>query len=260
MMLSSAVIEAITENNINIVFCNSKHMPHSTIMSLSGHYHPYSVLKSQMSMTQDFKDKIWAIVIKYKILNQALVTKFNLGDMSVYNRLNEFAHQVKNGDLGNREGIASKMFFKNLYGAEFIRREDDAINSALNYGYSIIRSAISRTLCAYGYVTTLGIHHINESNAFNLADDLMEPFRPLVDMWVDANHLDLYAELNSFQKRELANLLNSNMKIEKKVMKVRYVIDLYVKSFSSAIKNNKEEMLLFPEIIQKSLCEVGSDD
>lgn len=118
----------------------------------------------------------------------------------VCERMQQLAQEVLSGDTGNREGIAAKMFFRNFYGCDFIRFENDIINIALNYGYAVIRSSVARSLCAYGYNCALGIHHINEANPFNLADDLMEPLRPLADIWVWQNNEDLVDTLTKIIK------------------------------------------------------------
>lgn len=94
---------------------------------------------------------------------------------------------MKPGDTTNREAVAARKYFVALFGSTFRRTDEDVTNASLNYGYAIIRSCVAKTLAGYGFNGTVGIHHINETNPFNLADDIMEPLRPVVDMWTDEN-------------------------------------------------------------------------
>jgi len=243
-------INALTESGAAIVTCDDKHMPCSLTLPLNTHYRSYSVLKAQIEMPEELKAALWKKIIRAKIINQAKVLAFSFRNISVRDKLFEFADEVTDGDVTNREGLAAKMFFRELYGSEFIRMADDAINSALNYGYAILRSAVSKSLVSYGFNCALGIHHIGEFNPYNLSDDLMEPFRPLVDYWTDINHLDLLDSLTLENKRGLINLLNRDVLFDKKKTKVRYAIDLMAKSLASCIEKGGDEYLLLPEIIR----------
>lgn len=114
-----------------------------------------------------------------------------------------------------------------------------------------MRSAVAKALTAYGYNCVLGLHHINESNAFNLADDLMEPLRPLVDVWVDENHEDLVNELTKQQRNELATLVNAVILWDGKKMRVRNAIDKYVSSLTTAIRSLDPNELKLPVLIRQ---------
>ena len=258
--LTVAALNKLTENGIHILICNDKHIPESLIIPFNTHYRPYNVMKKQIAMTDEFKNLLWQKVTIAKIANQAEVLKLQDGEANIYEHLIKFCSEVEIGDKTNREGLAAKMFFRHLYGSEFVRMADDAINSALNYGYAIIRSAIARTLCAYGYCCVLGIHHISESNAYNLADDLMEPFRPLVDLWVDSHREDLYEELTVNNRKCLANLMNVSIELSGKNMAVRNAIDKYISSFTTAVNKNDETKLILPKITRKTKEWSGYED
>ena len=251
--LTVPAIHRLTESGAHILICNEKHLPVSVILPQNRHFHPLTVIRRQIEMTDDVKDKLWDKIVEAKIKNQARVLHLCSGSAEKVQRLNELADEVQNGDEGNREGIAAKMFFHELYGSSFVRMADDCINAALNYGYAIIRSAFCKTLCAYGYNCVLGIHHISESNPFNLADDLMEPLRPLVDMWVDDHHEDLLDELTKKQRNELAALINDLTMLDGRKMRVRNAIDRYIKSFTTAVMRNNPEYLSVPEIIRTDI-------
>lgn len=252
--LTVPAVTRLTDAGIHILVCDERHIPASVILPHTHHYRPLTVIRKQIEMTYEFKDALWDRITAEKIRNQARVLKFSNGLPERVNRLFELADEVVNGDEGNREGIAAKMFFRAMYGAEFVRMNDDAINAALNYGYAILRSCVCKTLVSYGYNCVLGIHHINESNPFNLADDLMQPLRPIVDYWVDENIEDLVDDLERRQRNELACLVNRIVLLDGKHMKMRNAVDKYVCSLTSAIEHNNPKLLKLPEIIKHDIA------
>lgn len=239
----------LTESGVHILLCDEKHIPVSTVFANNRHYRPLMVIKKQLQLPESFKDELWKSITSEKLRNQGRVLNFQHCEYERSMRLFELANEVLPGDPGNREGIGAKWYFRSLFGSEFLRFTDDGINHALNYGYTIIRSCVAKTLSAYGYNCVLGLHHINEYNPFNLADDLMEPLRPLVDMWVDENHEDLVINLSSWQRKELINLVNVEIECDHKIMKVRNAVDKYVSSLTSAINMGSVDKLRIPTII-----------
>ena len=258
-VISTAAISQLTASGAHILICNEKHLPASVILPYNLHYHPLTVLRNQMSLPTEIQDCLWDRIIKAKIENQALVLHYCGGEEKIVSRLRQLEQEVANADEGNREGIAARLFFHGLYGSEFIRMNDDAINAALNYGYTVIRSAVAKALAAYGYNCVLGLHHINESNAFNLADDMMEPLRPLVDLWVSENSEDLVDKLTKQQRNELAALVNDVVLWNGKRMRVRNAIDKYISSLTTAITRCDPESLFIPTIIRHD-CYRDEDD
>ena len=254
--LSVGAINLLTENNAHILYCGKNHLPESIILPYNTHYSPLAVVKRQLEWDDDFCNKMWEKIVKEKIRNQAEVLKICDRSPTVTDHLLRFADEVISGDPANREGLAAKMFFRELYGSEFIRMNDDAINSALNYGYAIIRSSIAKTLCAYGFNPVIGIHHIGRQNPFNLADDLMEPLRPLVDMWVDLNHEDLVDELTKENRRNLVNLVNEVLEFDNKNMKVRNAIDKYISGFAGCVNLKSTQKFNIPKITSFTLNEM----
>lgn len=255
-MLSVGAINALTENNVHILYCGGKHLPESIILPYNTHYSPLAVVKRQLEWDSAFCDKMWEKIIKAKIKNQAAVLKMCERSRSVTAQLLQYADEVEPGDPANREGLAAKVFFRELYGSAFIRMNDDAINAALNYGYAIIRSSVAKTLCAYGFNPVIGIHHIGSQNPFNLADDLMEPLRPLVDMWVDINHDDLIDTLSKDNRKRLVNLVNEVMEFDGKNMKVRNAIDKYVSCFTGCVNQKNTKKFDIPKITSFTLNEL----
>ena len=247
-VITTAAINALCTAGAHIVVCNEKHVPSAVIYPEMVHYAPYGVVKKQLKMTQGLKDALWDQIVKGKLQNQAESLKYCIGDMDTYHRLQQLAEEVEEGDAGNREGIGAKLYFRHLFGSDFIRMEEDGINHALNYGYTIMRSAMIKTLYTFGYYPALGIHHISIYNGFNLGDDLMEPFRPLVDMWVDMHHQELEEDLTQMQRRSLVNLLNLEMEYDHSRMKVRNVMARYVKHFTTAIEKETSSLFFAPSV------------
>lgn len=244
--VSVYALQSLVKHDVNVVLCDEKHLPCCNVLALNQHYRPYGVLKKQIALTTEFKDLLWQRIVKAKINNQRTALKHRVVSQEVESRMEQLVAEVLAGDIGNREAIAAKMFFRNFYGYDFMRFEEDVVNAALNFGYAVIRSAVARSLCAYGYNCTLGIHHINESNGFNLADDLMEPLRPLVDLWVLKNNEELVDSLTKNNRIGLANIINNEVNIAGKNMKLHNAIDRYVASFTTAIDSVDVNKLLLP--------------
>lgn len=251
--VSIALIAILAKNGVHVVICDQKHLPCAMLLPFNQHYRPLNVLRKQIALLPDFKDLLWMKIVKAKLINQSNVVSFITGDDIKTQRLQQFAAEVLAGDPGNREAIGAKMYFRTLFGSAFLRDEDSGINACLNYGYTIIRSAVSHSLVNYGYNCALGIHHIGELNPFNLADDLMEPIRPLVDHWVDKHHIEIVDTLTPAIKRSLVNLINSMVLLNGKKMKLHNALDFYVASLTTAIDEQDYERLKIPIIIDNDV-------
>ena len=247
-LLSVSVLTQLAGAGIHVLLCDDKHLPCAELLPLALHYRPLTVLQKQMALSQGFKDLLWQRIVMAKIQNQAKALRLAGVGASKAKKLEELALRVLPGDVGNREAQAAKLYFPALFGAGFTRVQGDVTNAALNYGYAIIRSAVSKTVAGYGYSGVLGLHHIGPGNAFNLADDLMEPLRPLVDLWTDAHCDDLYEELTRTNRRDLIDLVNHVVIFDGKKMRVRYAIDQYVKSLTSAIEGQDAGLLHLPAL------------
>ena len=247
-LLSVSVLTQLAGAGIHVLLCDDKHLPCAELLPLALHYRPLTVLQKQMALSQGFKDLLWQRIVMAKIQNQAKALRLAGVGASKAKKLEELALRVLPGDAGNREAQAAKLYFPALFGAGFTRVQGDVTNAALNYGYAIIRSAVSKTVAGYGYSGVLGLHHIGPGNAFNLADDLMEPLRPLVDLWTDAHCDDLYEELTRTNRRDLIDLVNHVVVFDGKKMRVRYAIDQYVKSLTSAIEGQDAGLLHLPAL------------
>ena len=159
--------------------------------------------------------------------------------------LESYVKEIAWNDGTNREGHAAKVYFNALFGLEFTRTEDNLINAALNYGYSIILSAFTREIVANGYITQLGVFHDNMFNQFNLASDLMEPFRILVDRQVLTMKLE---QFEHEEKMQLVNVLNQEVQIDGKIQYVNNAIKIYCKSIFDALSGDDSSLIRFYRI------------
>ncbi|MDY4559030.1 MAG: type II CRISPR-associated endonuclease Cas1 [Eubacteriales bacterium] len=229
--MTAALLAELIKNKVNVVFCDEKHNPLSQLVSLQGRYNSSGKLKNQLEWKDSVKARVWTKIVEYKILNQ---TKF-LFDLKLneYKKLEDYARQLTSNDLTNREGHAAKVYFDALFGLEFKRGDDTFINSALNYGYAILLSAFNREIVAQGYSTQLGLNHKNEFNFFNLACDLIEPFRPIVDRFVfDMNGDNFDAEY----KHKLCEIFLTSLKINKITYCLSDGISLFVRGVFNALE------------------------
>lgn len=200
------LLNALADNNVSVIFCDNKKMPNSMLMSLNGNStlqlaHRYQILASEPT-----KKRLWKQIIERKIKNQSALLDKLEKDGAL---LKPFYMNVKSGDPDNREGAASRIYWKLMFETHFLReREGEAPNNMLNYGYAILRAAVARALVGSGLYPALGIFHKNQYNAFPLADDMMEPYRPFVDEIVYRLYVDgANDDLNKTVKSELLRIL-----------------------------------------------------
>jgi CRISP-associated protein Cas1 len=182
---TQALLEALLENNCAIITCDSNHLPVGLMLPLCGNTTQSERFRDQIDTSLPLKKQLWQQTIQYKIRNQAAVLQQVNG--SVARNMLAWATEVKSGDSDNLEARAAAFYWRNLFAdrPDFVRdREGEMPNNLLNYGYAILRAVVARALVASGMLPTLGIHHHNRYNAYCLADDIMEPYRPYIDALV----------------------------------------------------------------------------
>lgn len=217
--ISQSLISKLLENNVAFITCNQTHHPTGMLLNLDGNTLQAERFADQINASLPLKKQLWSQTVEQKIKNQAAVLKqFGTGDHEV---LIQMAKNVRSGDPENFEGRAAAYYWKHVFGEEscFTRgREGDPPNHLLNYGYAILRATTARSLVGSGLMPTLGIHHRNKYNAYCLADDIMEPYRPIVDEVV-CNILKQYSnipdELNKELKAELLKIPALDVIIDK---------------------------------------------
>ncbi len=233
--ITSYLLKELSENKINIIFCDDRHNPFGELKSFYFSHNSSKKIISQSKWSSKKKDMLWNEIVKNKIMNQALL--LNKIKSENYNLVLSYVEEVKSGDKTNREGHAAKVYFNSLFGKNFVRNDSDSINAALNYGYAVLLSTINKEVINNGYLTQLGIHHKNEFNEFNLSCDLMEPFRIIIDNFVYFNRT---REFDSNYKLALVNLFNDKFKYNGKNYTLKDALKLYVKNTLDCIEKNTD--------------------
>lgn len=233
--ISTYLFKELSDNKINIVFCDDKHNPFGELLSFYSRHNSSKKIIAQTKWTKKSKGQLWSLIVKNKILNQALVLQ-KIRNVN-YSMLIGYIEDVCDDDRTNREGHASKVYFNSLFGKGFVRNANDDVNAALNYGYAVLLSTVNKEIVSNGFITQLGVHHKNEYNPYNLACDLMEVFRPVIDSFVYFNR---NREFNLEFKLDLIDLFNRNYKFDGKSYVLKDVIKFYVKNVFDYMTSNKE--------------------
>jgi CRISPR-associated protein Cas1 len=248
-VITARLLTECSKYGITTYLCNEEYLPNTQILPLNEYYNQLAVYNMQISINKNLKTKIWQKIVKSKIKNQKIVLSFTSNIEDAIKMLEEYEKKVKLNDIDNREGIASKVYFQSIFGQEFIRFAVNNVSNALNYGYTILNNSIVRTLILHGFNTYIGIWHQSDKNAFNLASDFIEPFRPIVDYFCYWNENFLDFPLSPSNKKKLISLLNTKISINNKICSIDYAIDEVIKSFLKVLETNEIEQLLLPEII-----------
>ena len=238
--LTAALLSELVKKKVKVIFCDEKRNPSAEMMPYYGSHDCSLKIKRQTAWSDDIKGAVWTEIVFEKIRQQKCLLQ-ELGKNEAM-LLQEYLGEIEYGDATNREGHAAKVYFNALFGKSFTRTDDLLINAALNYGYSILLSAFNREIVLNGYLTQLGLFHDNMFNQFNLASDLMEPFRPLVDRLV--SHMTL-VEFEHTQKMELVNLMNQEVMINERCELISNAIKIYCKSVFDALEDADVSLIRF---------------
>jgi len=245
--ITVATLSKLSQYGTSVFICDEKHLPCAVLTSFVQHSRNLGVVRLQEALTLPLQKRLWQQVIQAKINNQAECLLLS-GKEKEASCLRELSKTVTSGDTKNVEAFAANYYFKNLFGKGFSRGDDvDGRNGALNYGYAIFRGQIARLLTSYGFLPMRGIHHHNEQNAFNLADDFIEPFRPVVDLYV-AHNVGYEDLLTPVTKRNLYNLLNVDVKSGGQRHSIAYAAERLVQSFVRCCQKVTKELML-PELV-----------
>ena len=251
--LSKNVLNALCENGCITILCGKNYAPESMVMPVAGHYMMTKILTDQIEATEPFKKRIWQQIVIAKITNQAkslVINGFEEDSRLIF----KIAGMVKSGDSENREAYAARMYWKSLFGGDFIRDKDgEGINSFLNYGYAVLRSSMARAICSAGLLPSLGVHHDNKTNQFCLVDDLMEVYRPIVDCVVFNLYREGETELTPQNKKTLAKCLDVKVKTTQGDSPVHQSMHYMAQSLVYALETKKSE-------IQIPVWEEGTDE
>jgi CRISP-associated protein Cas1 len=246
--LTHPVLSACAEYGIGLFATGDNHQPSGVFLPFQSHSRATRMLRLQLDLDKPTGKRAWTAIVQAKINNQALCMKMlNAGD---HERLESMSRRVKSGDTGNMEAQAAAYYFPQVMGRSFHRSQEVWANAALDYGYAVMRGACARALVAHGMLPTLGLFHSSEQNAFNLADDLIEPYRAIVDLHVATNRkTDESIELSPADKVALVALLNIDVVMPRGVMSVLSSIEQAAESLARLYDGGSELVLEMPKLI-----------
>lgn len=240
--LTHPVLSACAEYGIALYAIGNNHQPAGVFLPFLPHSRATRMMRKQLGISRPAVKQTWAAIVRRKIENQAVCLR--LCGRNGVDRLESYARRVRSGDPENLEGQAAAYYFSQLFGADFHRAEVRWTNAALDYGYAVLRGAIARGLVAHGLHPTIGLFHDSEQNAFNLADDLIEPFRPLVDLHVAKRSAMTEGELIPTDKAALVALLNVDVAMPQGRMSVLSAIEYAVESLTRVYEEDARELEL----------------
>lgn len=238
--LTHPVLSACAEYGIGLFATGQNHQPSGVFLPFLPHSRTTRMMRKQLGVAKPTAKQAWTCVVRRKIENQAACLR--LAGKKGIDRLDSYARRVRSGDPENMEAQAAAFYFTQLYGKDFHRAEARWTNSALDYGYAVLRGAIARGLVAHGLHPTVGLFHDSEQNAFNLADDLIEPFRPLVDLHVVKHAAMTAGDLIPADKAALVALLNADVSMPQGRMSVLSAIEYATESLVRVYEDDSKEL------------------
>ena len=249
--ITTYAISRLAEAGVSVLYVDKKFRLNAITLPFHTHSTFSKIVHSQVAIKKPLKKRIWQELVKQKIYNQATVMEY-VQKQSVAKELSLFVKSVKSNDEENLEAQAARLYWGHLF-ENFVRIQrgaEDIKNASLNYCYAVVRSAVARSITNAGLMPSFGVHHQNYFNAFNLADDMIEPFRPFVDLHVKMTLLNYDDEvLTSKVKVELVNILNLEFVcIDGGVSNLRVAIDTVVQSFQKVVLHNNLDVLCLPSI------------
>lgn len=244
--VTARLLVELSDNNVLVIFCNQSHLPECIVQPVSGHFSQYTQIKEQIDWSEERKANLWKQILFRKIKNQCICMRHNQVDNVRLHKMEELAAEVDLYDQQNIEGQAARYYFNSFF-ADFTREDDNLIeNAVLNYGYTILNAAIARTVVAKGLIPAIGIHHIGGRNKFNLASDLIEPFRPLVDLYLLQHPPQEY--LTREYRLALVDLLHARVEIDGKMQTVIRAIEIMIQSVIDYFRTGESAVIKLPKL------------
>lgn len=251
--LSSALMSACMDAGIALVFTDERHTPSGLALPFHRHHRQGAIARLQLNAKDGVKKRLWQTIVRRKILNQA--ASISILDRDHAETLKEIARHVEPGDPENVEARAARFYWGRLF-VDFVRDDDDDLrNKMLNYGYAVVRAGVARALVASGFLPAFGLKHDGAANAFNLADDLVEPFRPFVDVlaWkAFSDGTDKNGDLTLEDRRKMAGVLLLNGKMGDGKVSLLVAAEMAAASLSRALESEKPAFLELPELERDS--------
>ncbi|MGL4987428.1 MAG: type II CRISPR-associated endonuclease Cas1 [Treponemataceae bacterium] len=248
VFISIPLINELAKNNTSVIFCDEKHMPCSMNLPLEGNSIQNQLFSAQIESSVPIKKTCWKSIVEQKIKNQALVLeKYGYNGTKLY----ALSKEVKSGDSTNREAVAAKIYWDTLVDKKWSReRFGEYPNNFLNYGYAILRAAMARALIGSGLLPTLGIHHHNKYDAFALANDAMEPYRPFIDdeVFFFIKENPTQKEVNTHFKKQILSVLTRDSRYEKITRPIMVGLSFTSCSLSKVLAGSAKKLVL-PQFI-----------
>lgn len=254
---SHAALAALAESDAVLVVCGRNHLPVAVLLPLSDHTQVVWRIHEQLAISQPLKKQLWKQLVRAKIRGQAL----NLAaGTPARSKLLDYARQVRSGDPTNLEAQAARVYWQSWLPEEVFRRDADAsgLNSLLNYGYAVVRAAVARAIVAAGLLPALGLHHSNRSNAFCLADDLVEPLRPLVDDRARELYRQGYDKLDPEAKAGLLKLLAEDVGLAGETGPLMVCLHRYVASLVKCFQGEAKQLEI-PEMLDAAIVSTAAE-
>ncbi|MGM9904250.1 MAG: type II CRISPR-associated endonuclease Cas1 [Enterococcus sp.] len=244
-VITSRLLARLSENHIDLIVCNQKYLPTGIFLELGQYHRAAKRAIWQSQWTEKEKAKFWMYIVSQKIRNQIDMAKWYQVENKRIVLMEDLLSQIEIGDVTNREGHVAKVYFNSIYGQSFSREDDSYPNACMDYGYSIVRSQMARAVTSQGLLPMLGVYHKNEYNNFNLVDDLMEPFRPIMDYYI---HQVVFCRKENFLSYEgriaLINFLNTKILVKNKKIYMNQAMNEFVLSFIRMFENDEPKKLI----------------
>ena len=232
IVLSTMLIKRLVDENILVIFCDDKRLPTAHLMPYYARHDSSLQLSRQIDWEEAVKAEVWTHIISQKILNQSIYLS-ECGFIKKSQSVMNLYHSLELFDPSNREGHSARIYFNTLFGNDFNRELDNEINTSLDYGYTLLLSMFAREVVLSGCMTQLGLKHANQFNQFNLASDIMEPFRPIIDQIVYENRNHSFVKI----KRELFTIFSDTFQYNNKEMYLTNIVSDYTKKVIKALNN-----------------------
>lgn len=255
-VITTRLLAKFAQHHIDTVICDNTFMPVGVFLGIGQYHRSAKRAIWQSNWTEEHKQVAWCEIVTQKIQNQIAVAKYLGTDSERVEVLEKLSEGILPGDTTNREGHVAKVYFHSLYGVGFTSEEECLPNACMNYGYAVIRAQMARCVVALGLLPMLGIFHKNEYNSFNLVDDLMEPFRPLMDWYIHQTILKKNEKYLTYHSRlTLVEFLHQKIKVKNKKIYMNQAMSEYVAAFVKAMETGDFENVQKIHLVNMLECE-----
>lgn len=243
--MTSALVSEMNDAGIGVMYCGRDHMPNGLCLPLGAHSRHAEIVEHQLAIPKPLRNQLWKKIVVSKILNQGRALELAGGDAAVVAKVRGYAAEVHSNDRTHREAPAAADYFAAMlpYGT----RREGPMAAPLDYGYAVVRAGIAQCAVSHGWLVSRGIHHHSADNAFNLVDDMIEPFRAAVDLLVVTENI--LGPLTPADKAKLTAVTSVLMRIDGKECPIQVAVDVFCESLRRAFELRDADMLLTPELI-----------